>query len=144
MKTTTVNEFTTVHAVRMAGCGHVVFLSAEHRTERLRDHERFYCSTCGKINYYTATSDLEDLEGRLNNAIDQRDTARANLQTQRKKTQHKQRQLAAQKGVTTRIKNRIGNGVCPCCKRTFTNLARHMKGQHPDYRNVRNRNSKKQ
>ena len=143
MTTTTVSEFTTVHAVRMAGCGHVTFLSAEHRTERLRDHKRFYCATCGKNNYYTGTSDLEALEGRLNNALDQRDTARANLQTQREKTRSKARQLSAQKGVTTKIKNRIGNGVCPCCNRTFKNLARHMQGQHPDYKNVRNQKRKK-
>ena len=44
------------------------------------------------------------------------------------------RSLAAQKGVTTRIKNRVANGVCPCCNRHFTNLERHMKGQHPDFK----------
>jgi hypothetical protein len=43
------------------------------------------------------------------------------------------RSLAAQKGVTTRIKRRVANGVCPCCKRTFQDLARHMAGQHPRY-----------
>lgn len=26
---------------------------------------------------------------------------------------------------------RVHNGVCPCCNRTFTNLARHMKTKHP-------------
>ncbi len=144
MTTKTVAEFTTVHAVRMAGCGHITFLSAEHRAERLRDHKSFYCATCGRNNYYTGTSDLEELQGRLNTIQDQRDTARKNLNEQREKTRSKARQLSAQKGVTTRIKNRIANGVCPCCKRTFQNLARHMKGQHPDYKNVRKRNSKKQ
>jgi hypothetical protein len=27
----------------------------------------------------------------------------------------------------------VKHGVCPCCKRTFENLARHMKGQHPTF-----------
>jgi hypothetical protein len=27
---------------------------------------------------------------------------------------------------------RIHAGVCPCCNRTFSNLARHMKTKHPD------------
>jgi hypothetical protein len=27
----------------------------------------------------------------------------------------------------------VANGVCPCCNRTFQNLARHMAGKHPDY-----------
>ena len=30
-----------------------------------------------------------------------------------------------------RLKRRVHNGVCPCCKRTFQNLARHMKTKHP-------------
>lgn len=30
-----------------------------------------------------------------------------------------------------RLKKRVTNGVCPCCNRTFQNLARHMKTKHP-------------
>ena len=45
----------------------------------------------------------------------------------------RERQLSAQKGVTTRIKNRIARGVCPCCNRSFENLHRHMQTKHPDY-----------
>ena len=40
---------------------------------------------------------------------------------------------AAIKGHLTRTKKRIAAGVCPCCKRTFQDLARHMSGQHPTY-----------
>lgn len=43
------------------------------------------------------------------------------------------RQLSAQKGVVTRIKNRVGHGVCPCCSRNFQNLKRHMSNKHPAY-----------
>lgn len=32
-----------------------------------------------------------------------------------------------------RVRDRVKNGVCPCCNRTFENLARHMKTKHPDY-----------
>lgn len=44
-----------------------------------------------------------------------------------------ERRLAATKGVVTRIKNRVGRGVCPCCNRTFENIARHMANQHPTW-----------
>lgn len=37
------------------------------------------------------------------------------------------------KGEVTKLKKRIANGVCPCCKRSFCNLAAHMKTQHPEY-----------
>lgn len=39
---------------------------------------------------------------------------------------------AATKGTLTKIRKRVHNGVCPCCNRTFANLARHMKTKHPD------------
>ena len=44
-----------------------------------------------------------------------------------------ERSLSAQKGQVTKLKKRIGNGVCPCCNRHFKNVERHMASQHPDY-----------
>lgn len=43
------------------------------------------------------------------------------------------RSQATTKGHITRLKKRIAAGVCPCCRRTFQDLAKHMKGQHPRY-----------
>ncbi len=43
------------------------------------------------------------------------------------------RKLAAAKGQITKIKKRASNGVCPCCNRTFTDLARHMHSKHPGF-----------
>lgn len=31
-----------------------------------------------------------------------------------------------------RLHKRASAGVCPCCNRTFTNMARHMKTKHPN------------
>ena len=28
---------------------------------------------------------------------------------------------------------RVEHGVCPCCKRSFSALARHMATKHPEY-----------
>lgn len=44
-----------------------------------------------------------------------------------------ERSLSATKGVLTKAKKRIANGVCPCCHRHFTNVERHMNSKHPDY-----------
>ena len=32
-----------------------------------------------------------------------------------------------------RVRDRIKNGVCPCCNRSFENLMRHMQTKHPEY-----------
>lgn len=46
------------------------------------------------------------------------------------------RKASAYKGILTKTKKRIGNGVCPCCNRTFQNLMNHMKTKHPKYKKV--------
>lgn len=44
----------------------------------------------------------------------------------------KEREVAAQKGLVTKLKKRAAAGTCPCCQRTFTNMATHMRKQHPE------------
>ncbi len=44
-----------------------------------------------------------------------------------------ERRARAARGQVTRIRNRVGRGVCPCCNRSFQNLRAHMTTQHPDY-----------
>lgn len=34
---------------------------------------------------------------------------------------------------TKRMKKRAAAGTCPCCQRSFSNMATHMKRQHPEY-----------
>ena len=34
--------------------------------------------------------------------------------------------------ATKRLKKRASAGVCPCCNRTFANMAAHMKTKHPE------------
>lgn len=42
-------------------------------------------------------------------------------------------QLAAKDREIKRAKKRAAAGTCPCCKRTFPNMATHMKRQHPEF-----------
>lgn len=55
---------------------------------------------------------------------------------QRQMCQEAERSAAAQKGQATRIRNRVKNGVCPCCNRSFVNLHKHMETEHPDFGNA--------
>lgn len=100
--------------------------------QRLRDTgEEFFCPN-GHGQVYTKTTVMklqEQIEREqekikhLNNSLDfvktQRDSA--------------ERRIVGQKIQVSKLKNRIKNGVCPCCNRTFQNLHNHMKTQHPDY-----------
>jgi hypothetical protein len=42
-------------------------------------------------------------------------------------------QLAAAQREAVRHRKRTAAGVCPACKRSFVQLARHIKNQHPNY-----------
>lgn len=53
--------------------------------------------------------------------------------SEREKKEAAERRAAAARGQVTKIKNRVGHGVCPCCNRTFENLARHMNSKHPTF-----------
>lgn len=50
-----------------------------------------------------------------------------------KEAENSENRRRAQKAATTRLQNRIKAGVCPCCHRTFKQLAAHMKNKHPNY-----------
>jgi len=108
------------------GCGHRVYLSDDFIETRKRDHKTFYCSTCGGQRHYPGKSDIEKLRGRLASTQDM-------LNTVREDRDRKEHQRRGEKAAKTRIKNRIANGVCPCCQRSFKNLHSHMQNKHPDY-----------
>lgn len=43
--------------------------------------------------------------------------------------------IRAEKAETAhrKLKKRASAGTCPCCSRTFANMATHMKRQHPEF-----------
>jgi hypothetical protein len=49
------------------------------------------------------------------------------------RAKHERRRANGYKGHATRITKRAKAGVCPCCNRTFQQLARHMQTQHPQF-----------
>lgn len=77
----------------------------------------------------SAADQLRRERDRLQQQLAQKDDA---IAYQREQRERAERSAAAYKGQTTRLKKRAKAGVCPCCNRTFENLARHMATQHPE------------
>jgi len=107
-------------------CGHRIYLANDFIAQRRRDHKSFYCNVCGDKRHWPQKSKEEKLKAELASTKDQ-------LETVRYQRDRNERRRRAEKAAKTRIKNRVSNGVCPCCNRTFANLARHMANKHPDY-----------
>lgn len=95
---------------------------------RRRDGRTFWCPN-GHKNHYKGESDA----AKIKRLADEAAASRARTDQVRAERDAVRRQLTATKGVVTRTRKRIANGVCPCCDRSFTNLHRHMTTKHPDY-----------
>jgi hypothetical protein len=93
--------------------------------------ENFYCPV-GHSQHYTEST-VQKLEKELAREKRSREFYQSNATYERSARERTERRLRATKGAKTRIVNRIKNGVCPCCNRTFINLGQHMKTQHPDF-----------
>ncbi len=105
-------------------CGIPFAISRAKATAIRRKDQTFYCPNGCKLGLG------KSVESELREKLDRQEqaTQRANGRLQAERRSH-----AATKGVLTKTKKRTGNGVCPCCNRTFKQLARHMKAKHPDY-----------
>ena len=98
-----------------------------------RSEQPFWCPHGHKQVFRAGPSEADKLRSERDRL--KQDAARLNdwLREQRQRAGQAERSAAAYKGVATRTRNRVKNGVCPCCNRTFSNLAAHMAGKHPNF-----------
>lgn len=94
---------------------------------------QFYCSYGHSQHYVWGESELEKMRrerDRLTQRLAEKEDA---IRQQREQREAAERRAAAARGQVTKIKNRVGRGICPCCNRSFENLSRHMASQHPTF-----------
>jgi hypothetical protein len=94
----------------------------------------FWCPYGHQAHYPEGETEADKLRrerDRLTQRLAQKDDA---IKYWRENGERVERRLSATRGVVTRMRNRVGAGVCPCCTRSFGNLARHMKSKHPSFR----------
>jgi hypothetical protein len=107
-------------------CGVPICAPSPFKEKRLKDHSKmFYCIN-GHAQHYIGKTEAEKLNDVIRIERSRNEFTRARLE--REQNSHR-----ATRGHLTRVKKRIASGVCPCCNRTFQNVARHMKTQHPGY-----------
>lgn len=122
----------TMHIIECARCGIDFGIGDEYMSARRKDHGTFYCPS-GHPNWYPEDNTEERLRKDLERARKRAQDAWEYTERERQRRLTAERQRAAAKGQVTKIKNRVGKGVCPCCNRTFQNLGKHMAGQHPEW-----------
>lgn len=107
-------------------------------TQKTRNNDNrtgCYCPY-GHYNVWKSDNQLSEEQeirlerDRLRQKLAQKDDS---LREERERREAAERSASAFKGSATRVKNRAKHGVCPCCNRTFKQLAQHMKTKHPHY-----------
>ncbi len=126
-------------AVSCGKCDAVFGMESQFYDRRRDDHETCYCPN-GHPRCFTSKSEAEELRDQLAREKHHREQAQALAEHRRKRIEEEQqsarritRRLNATRGVVTRQKNRIAKGKCPCCSKTFKDVAHHMKTQHPNW-----------
>ena len=120
-------------------CGVRFAMDEAYNNRKLDDHTDFCCPN-GHQQHYTGEREVDRLRKETENLRMQLANSRSWAQAETQRTEEARRQAAAARGVATKMRKqrdkiqaRVKHGVCPCCKRTFKQLAAHMKGKHPNY-----------
>lgn len=116
--------------VQCCKCGALFGVESGHHATLRRTGGDFYCSNGHQQSYKESEADRLRLErDRLKQQLAERNDE---IARQRNLREIETRRVSAAKGQITKLKQRAKAGVCPCCNRTFSNMAAHMKTQHPD------------
>jgi len=113
-------------------CGCPIAMVNNFYDSRLKDHVDFYCPN-GHSQHFIDETEEQKLKKQLERVTKEKEWAEQATKRAREAADHSDRRRAAAVGRLTRMKKRVQNGVCPCCKRSFENLHRHMTTKHPDY-----------
>ena len=126
------NEFVRLETMVCGECGVMYAMPSTLRAERLRDRKTFYCP-----NGHPRVFCGETEEARLRRALESERRARERSDELRsaalKEADHNAIEWRKSKTRLRNLRERVKHGVCPCCKRSFAQLARHMEMMHPEY-----------
>lgn len=122
MRITVDVDLTTINC---GGCSGTYAINERFRQKKYEDGGAWHCPYCQCSWGYRGT-EIQRLKKRLQREEAEHDQTRAELK-------HTESRRRAEKAAKARLKNRISKGVCPCCRRHFMNLQRHMASKHPDF-----------
>ncbi len=112
-------------------CGMVFSVPETWLEQRRANGESFFCPNGHSLSYKETT--VKKLEKQLENEKQRREWAEKNEAAAREQEQTARRAEAIVRGKLKAQSERVKNGVCPCCNRTFQDLQRHMNTKHPDW-----------
>jgi hypothetical protein len=119
-------EFSTMEC---GECGIVFAIETWLMDKWVNQRHGFHCPN-GHSRRFASETEAERIKRELTVQLE---AANREAEWARVRANTAEKQARAAKGQVTKLKKRVGNGVCPCCHRTFKQLAAHMATKHPEY-----------
>lgn len=114
------------------GIEHYVPKAFDDNQQALGSKGGWHCPNGHSRVYRESEADAVRRErDRLKQQLAQKDDE---IRAQREHREAAERSAAARKGQITKLRNRASAGVCPCCNRTVSQMARHMASKHPGFK----------
>jgi len=107
-------------------CGITFAAPEEFWRQRHNDHSLAFHCPAGHGSCFAGETEAQKYK-RLFEQEQQR------LRLEKETNERQRRMLKTSTTKLTNLKKRVANGVCPCCKRTVSQMARHMASKHPGY-----------
>ncbi len=125
-----------LHIINCGICGGTYALSKRYVGIKREQGGSWTCPYC-KTGWGYSESEIDKLKEQLDAQKNATKNQRLRKEELFNECEKLKRSRNGMKGVLRREQNRLArvkNGTCPCCKRHFKNLERHMKGQHPNFK----------
>jgi hypothetical protein len=110
-------------------CGVQFAMTSEFQRRRTNDRKTWYCVN-GHPWVFTGPTEAQKLRTELDRTAEMLLAAKLRAEAAEKDRVHVTK-------AHRKMRERVMNGVCPCCNRTFQNLMLHMRSEHPDFSSVR-------
>lgn len=118
-------------AVTCGECGGSYAITTRHFNQCRERGESWNCPYCCVGWGFAGRGKIAELKAEIEREKRRADFHQTHGRRMAEERDHEKRRASSFKGHLTRVKTRVGRGVCPCCNRTFENLRRHMESQHP-------------
>jgi len=126
MASLTLQIMTDLTTVDCGVCGGTYAINERYRKQKAQEGGGWHCPYCE-----CSWGFFDDYENaKLRRQLEQERKRKEWAQQEAKNAENKRR---AAVGQVTKIKRRVSKGVCPCCNRTFKDLAAHMETKHPSW-----------
>jgi hypothetical protein len=122
----------TLTAIHCGCCGGTYAINERYRERKQETGEGWHCPYC-KCSWGYKEGENARLKRELEAAKNQEVAEQQRHDQTKTHLRETEIQLRAQKGQVTKIKNRVAKGTCPCCRRSFKDMAKHMKTEHPNF-----------